>query len=152
MNANRVVEDRFWSKVAKSDDCWQWTGPTAKEGYGQFRLPDGTRTGAHRMAYELTRGPIPENRLVMHLCDNPACVNPDHLQVGTHAENMRDRNAKGRQASGVRHGRAKLTPESAKRIRALYARGRGTVRSLAQAHSVSPAAIYKVLKGKSWTE
>ena len=86
---------RFWSKVNKSDDCWTWTASCNKWGYGQFRL-NGRCVLAHRAAYVFEHGPIPDGLFVMHLCDNPPCVNPAHLTLGTHTDNMADMKAKGR--------------------------------------------------------
>jgi len=91
------VAPRFWAKVAKSDGCWLWTGARASNGYGSFRFADRPcATAAHRAAWELACGPIPHGMHVLHRCDNPPCVNPAHLFLGTHLENVRDREAKGR--------------------------------------------------------
>jgi hypothetical protein len=93
------VEDRFWSKVRRggTDECWEWTAGTNDDGYGVIKV-DGRDTGAHRIAWVLIarRGPVPDGMVVMHSCDNPPCVNPAHLSLGTVADNNADRHAKGR--------------------------------------------------------
>lgn len=92
------IEERFWPKTKKVGDCLEWQGVRGKAGYGKTGA--GGRGGktllTHRLAWELTNGPIPEGMCVCHTCDNPPCVNPDHLWLGTHDDNMRDKVAKGR--------------------------------------------------------
>lgn len=80
-----MLEEKFWNQVDKTGDCWIWTGRTER-GYGRV----GRRGLAHRVAYEFSKGPIPEGLEIRHTCDTPPCVKPDHLVAGTHAENMRD--------------------------------------------------------------
>lgn len=97
--ADAACASRFWSKVRRGSSCWTWSGRIGDRGYGQF--DDGDRTlRAHRVAWTLTRGEIPAGMQVLHRCDNPACVRPDHLFLGTHDDNMRDMAAKGRQRGG----------------------------------------------------
>lgn len=97
----------FWTKVEKRDvsACWPWKGSVMGEGYGRYR-----QAYTHRLAWMLANGPIPAGLFVLHKCDNPPCCNPDHLFLGTQADNVRDRDAKGRHwvPSGERHPCAKL--------------------------------------------
>lgn len=95
---SRSAAERFWPKVDKSGDCWLWTGATYPSGYGEFMF-DTSIVAAHRAAWRLTRGSIPEGTLVLHRCDVRACVNPAHLFLGSQLDNMRDMAHKGR---GVR--------------------------------------------------
>src|SRR5690348_7112088 len=93
---------RFWSKVEKTDGCWIWRGTMNGVGYGVFWLPMGkprnanSRVYAHRLSYEMHEGKIPDGMFICHRCDNPACVNPDHLFLGTQSDNMTDCSRKGR--------------------------------------------------------
>lgn len=89
----------FWARVNKTEGCWLWTGPTNGR-YGRI----GRRTYAHRASYEIANGPIPEGMFVMHLCDTPLCVRPDHLTIGTAKDNSQDAVDKGRMATGDKHG------------------------------------------------
>jgi len=105
---------------------------------------------AHRVAWELKKGrPIPDGQCVLHHCDNPLCVNPDHLFDGTHADNVRDRDGKNRQARGVQHGQSKLTDDDVRQIRRDSADGM-TQREIAKKFGVSQRAIFFVLRGVTW--
>lgn len=89
--------DYFWSRMDKSKECWPWIGKLNREnGYGQVRISGTIRPVVHRVAWELTYGPIPEGLLVCHHCDNPACCRPDHLFLGTMKDNIQDAVKKGR--------------------------------------------------------
>jgi hypothetical protein len=112
-----LVDERFWQKVDRRgvDDCWPWKASKFKQGYGRFSLK-GRRLKAHRVAYALTYGELPtwtvdRGIVIRHRCDNKICCNPAHLETGSQAENVRDRDVRGRTKVGVgeRHGRAVLT-------------------------------------------
>lgn len=110
--------DRFnscWTPEPYSG-CWLWTATTNRYGYGQFRF-DGGRMTAHRAAWILFVSLIPDGLHVLHHCDVPSCVNPSHLFLGTHQDNMRDRDSKGRKSIGQRNGKSKLTPSQVIEIR-----------------------------------
>ena len=93
---------RLWRRVARGEACWLWTGNTDAEGYGRIALENGLVRRTHQAAWIVTYGPIPPGLHVLHECDNPPCVNPAHLWLGTHADNMADRDAKGRGRYGWR--------------------------------------------------
>lgn len=141
------MEDCFWANVAKTNGCWNWTAARDLHGYGALRVA-GRVVGAHRHSYALANGPIPPGHHVLHHCDNPACVRPDHLFLGSRAENMGDMVRKGRQAKGERNGQAKLTAEQV-----------GEIRSsdlpqfrLADIYGVSNQQISLIKSGKRWKE
>ena len=90
--------DRFWAKVDKSGDCWMWTASKHQKGYGQVRI-EGKLYRAHRLSYEWTYGSFDKKLCVCHKCDNPSCVKPEHLFLGTVTDNMRDMCVKGRHVS-----------------------------------------------------
>jgi hypothetical protein len=98
--ARRPVTERFWKNVRKSDACWEWTANRSTAGYGHIKKGgrQGEQLGAHRVSWELHNGPIPPGLFVCHHCDNPRCVRPDHLFLGTTTDNVRDAICKGRMA------------------------------------------------------
>jgi hypothetical protein len=155
--ANLTDEDRFWARVRKDPDgCWRWTASGVRD-YGRI-LYDGKRVLAHRLSWELRHGPIPEGMEVCHNCpngDDPSCVNPDHLFLGTHAENMRDMVAKGRRrkVQGIRGEKspvAKLTDAKASEALALYRTGGWSHSTLARRYGVSDGAIQQLVQRKTW--
>jgi excisionase family DNA binding protein len=95
-----TLEERFWSMVKKGDGCWEWQGPRRGTGYGTITV-DGKARGAHRVSFMLAYGDILGSVQIMHKCDNPPCVRPDHLSIGTAQDNSRDKVAKGRQRGGM---------------------------------------------------
>lgn len=145
--------ERFWSKVQKAegDACWIWQGVINRHGYGAFRRTRGPSIEAHRMAYILEHGEIQDGRHVCHTCDNPACVRPDHLFLGTPKENMQDRSKKGRSASrvGEKNNNAKLTEEDVRQIHALKNAGFSND-SIASRYGVKPSHITLISSGQRW--
>lgn len=151
MRPRGTPEERFWAKVAKrdGDDCWVWSGSLRNRGYGSI-LVAGRNVPAHRLSYELHRGPIPPGLYVCHHCDNRACVNPNHLFLGTHDDNMADRDRKGRNVAhwGERHYAAKLTWQEVCEMRANP--DRLTKRQLAERYGVAYPTVGNILAGRKW--
>lgn len=153
---SRPIGDRFWSKVDKSGSCWLWTankvgGNHSRIPYGQFTLagPDGRRIAvyAHRYAWGLTHGPIPAGLQVLHVhCDNPLCIRPDHLALGTQADNLADASSKNR-LNIPRPKNRKLTDEQVRQMFVMRAAGH-TQREIARQFHVSTSFISLTLNGK----
>jgi hypothetical protein len=141
----KSVEERFWSKVdiGEEDECWEWLGGYNTHEYGGFTV-DGKSIGSHVFSYKLSKGDIPEGLVVMHKCDNPHCVNPNHLELGTLKDNSQDRDKKGRGQWGKSFKR--LSEEAKKEIVALYATGKYRRTDLAAMFSVTQATIQNTLK------
>lgn len=142
---------RFWLHVKKDPDtaCWLWTGQKVQFGYG--RLTSGVYT--HRFSFWLHTGITPPKGIfVCHRCDVPACVNPDHLFLGTSRDNMMDAIAKGRvRSDGEHNARSKITRQQAEEILILHHRDGLTVRELAHKFGVSNSPITSVIRGTHWT-
>ncbi len=148
-------EARFWNKVDKSGSCWQWKAAVFKQGgYGHFRINDKSFR-AHRLSWELANGQIPDGMCVLHACDNPPCVKPAHLWLGSHAENMADSAQKGRATNagykGEDCGNAKLTEQQALFVRAEYEKGNTTYKALGNEFGVTRQAIFRIVKHLSWS-
>ena len=143
-------QQRFNEKIDKNgkDGCHVWIGGKIGGGYGHFRLGK-KMIAAHRYAYILHKGEIPSGMRVLHTCYNTSCVNPDHLFIDTHHNNMKRMKADGRLPKGEDHGAAKLDNAKVKYIRRLYREGL-TITDIARMHNVNPVTISKVLSGQRW--
>jgi hypothetical protein len=145
--------NRFVIKVRKQESgCWEWQAYRDRKGYGRFGLNKNKNFQAHRFAYELWVGPVPDKMCVCHHCDNPPCVNPEHLFLGTHADNLVDMFNKGRQPdrSGENGGRSVLSKENVAQIRELYATGQYSQRRLAESFGVSQWAVHSIIHYIHW--
>lgn len=145
-----AFEKRFWVKADKSGDCWEWTGTKMKSGYGRLAVARCVMHLAHRVAWELAnRRAVPENLRVLHECDNPSCVNPDHLFVGTAKDNTQDMLRKMRHAHGERHGQATLTAEIVLEARRLFVDGM-TVAAIGRKLGLRHGTVSKVVHRQRW--
>ncbi len=148
------LKERFWDKVniKSEDECWEWLASTHyKWGYGNFNL-DGKYISAHRYSWMLyNQQEIPKGMCICHHCDNPKCVNPKHLFLGTVAENNEDKRKKGRQSSviGEKNPKAKLKDDDVRKIRILNEQGISGA-ELGRLFNVVPEEIYSILSGKRW--
>lgn len=146
--------DRFWNKVNRRQKCWLWTAGKNRNGYGRFRF-NGEARLAHRLAWQNINGEIPDGMCVCHKCDTPACVNPDHMFIGTRADNVADMIAKGRQSIGHDHsltvrgtanGCAKITEDEVLAIR----NDGGYQRDIARRFGISQAQVWNIINRKQW--
>lgn len=151
MEIDRELIARFWEKVEKSPGCWEWKANRCN-GYGRIGLT--RKRGyvfAHRLSYELHFGSIPDGLKVLHRCDNPGCVRPDHLFLGTMGDNNRDRAQKGRSrpVKGETHGMSKMTDRDVQSIRQLHKNGRA-IASLAREFGISPSQVSGIVHHRYW--
>lgn len=142
--------NRFWSKVDVTgpDDCWEWQASLSGGGYGQYWL-DNRQLKAHRVAWTLENGEIPEGLCVCHHCDNPRCVNPSHLFLGTHRDNVIDGINKGRTHIGVKNGNSKLDENDVKQIRVFANLGK-TQREIGRIFGISKTHAGQIIRRERW--
>lgn len=151
----QYIACRFWRNVIMGgqEECWEWQARTNAAGYGVFRVVSNTEL-AHRFSWQLVFGPIPDGLCCLHRCDNPRCVNPSHLFLGTRGENNKDRAEKGRTRSGPQAGEdnnhAKLTRTDIIEIRKSYESGRSQG-EIAELHGTTQSTISRIVRNKAWT-
>lgn len=147
-----------WIRVNQVTNCWEWQGAKT-DGYGEITVGSRTdktrrRERAHRLSYLSFTSDIPDGLFVCHKCDNRSCINPEHLFLGTHADNMEDKRKKGRCAEqgGAKNPRAKLTEQDVLSMRAERARTGKSYAKLADKYGVVPSVAQKAIKGESWQD
>jgi hypothetical protein len=140
--------NRFWSKVDKTSNplgCWEWINPGHPFGYGRFGF-DKKNYLAHRLSYQIHYGPITSKDCVLHKCDNPQCVNPQHLFLGSRTLNAQDRTNKGRTYKGSQVTNSKFTEQQVLAIRS----SSKTIRQLATEYSTDYGHMWQIVKRKTW--
>ena len=146
-----TLEERFWVKVDRQsqDECWEWTAGKDRDGYGHIWENEGSRSAsAHRVSWRIHFGEIPDGLYVCHHCDNPGCVNPDHLFLGTNQSNLADMDAKGRRAPqlGEKNPAAKLTEAQVRTILV----SSETHQAMADRYGVTRECVFSVKQRKNW--
>lgn len=152
------TDTRFWNKVNKTDECWNWTGGTVQSNYYRYGIfKDGKKAvRAHRFSFAMYNGSVPEGLFVCHACDNPLCVNPAHLFLGTAQDNATDMVNKGRQAKGTTVHNAVLTDGKVKQIRQMYAertasgKRKYTQQQIADKYGCTRRNISDIVNNKTW--
>lgn len=146
---------RFWKRVSKGPGCWLWLGAKGKFGYGVIAKSTYGQDLAHRYSYEIEKGRIPKDLCVLHSCDNPPCVNPDHLWIGTLADNNADMVRKGRQVTnpllirGSLQGLSRLTEDKVREIRTLRTQGKRD-REIGNKFGIAHSTVSLICLRKTW--
>jgi hypothetical protein len=150
----RTIAERFWEKVRKGDGCWEWIAGTDPNGYGRLsvKMPDGRYIPylAHRMAWEIENGPIPEGLGVLHSCDNPPCCRIEHLFLGDQGDNMQDCAAKDRTTRGERSASAKVTESQVREMRRRFEAGGITMAALGREFGLNPRTACDIIGKRRW--
>lgn len=145
------MEDRFWAKVKKTKSgCWLFISAKGGGAYGMLSVPKGEEFLAHRISWTLHNGPVPEDMFVLHMCDVPKCVNPDHLFLGTHQDNSDDKLSKGRHCFGETSPISPFDNETILRIRKEYSGGGISQLKLANRYGVHQTAISAIVRRATW--
>lgn len=145
------IRAKLMRRTRKTPTCWLWTGCRSIGGYGQICTGGGQRAYTHRISWEVHRGPIAGGMYVLHRCDNPPCVNPDHLFLGSKGDNNRDAIKKRRGWVGELNGSARLTWDAVRKIRSARAIGASLV-DLGKRFHVDPSTIGLVVRNHTWVE
>jgi hypothetical protein len=145
---SKEVIKRFWDKVDKTSDCWNWFAALDGRGYGKIKIASYVLKQAHRLSWEIHNGEIPAGLNVCHHCDNPRCVRPDHLFLGTTRDNHDDCSNKGRRAKGAMLPHSKLTEDAVKKIR----QSASSYRELAAVYGVSKGTVWDAKTGRTWKQ
>jgi hypothetical protein len=141
--------DYFLPCDRQPEACWLWQGKVVPNGYGALTMGRNKMLLAHRVAHELFNGPVPDDRMVLHSCDNRRCVNPAHLRIGTHAENMTDRCERGRTPTGSRVGGAILTADRVRQMREMNASGMSHSQ-IAEQFGLKRQTVTSAINGTNW--
>lgn len=152
------LERRFWKRLRDgktmphmTTPCWEWTGGLSDKGYGTLHDTDRRVVKAHRKAFQLAHGePVPDDRDVLHHCDNPPCCRPDHLYLGSNADNMADKVERGRQPRGEGNTVVVLTEEQVLDIRARFSRRKRNGAALAREFGVAKRTVYDIVERRTW--
>jgi len=149
-----TTEKRFWKHVNKlgENDCWEWLASCHPYGYGQIEIGTGGYKRpylAHRISWIIHNGEIPVGLCILHKCDNPSCVNPVHLFLGTKADNTHDMINKGRMSRGEKHPGAKLTPTDVKEIRQLRTQGVRAI-LISEIYNINRDYVYEIARKETW--